>query len=379
MTDSEREKGTSSHDEEQKSESSSEDQTTESESSENSSDETNENQNSESSSEDQSCSDSSYEASEEQNSSEYQTSESSSDTDNDEECSEDESRVDKKMKKAENSRNSSHISSSNTKRPRRKRCFRCGHLGHTAKHCKKKNFPKPEYDFVENFMDQLDYLKKSVKNLNKLQKWLRMLMEYIWHVDSGYSRHMTGLKELLKNFRFIDGDFVSFAGNEKGGKIVGIGDVVFEALTLENVNCVPELCYNLMSVSQVCDKGISVLFNDMECLFLKPEYVIPAEMIMLTAPRQNNTYVLNMKNAKTNDNLTCLISKASESESLLWHRQLGHVNFKNMNKLSKLNLVRGLPVKEFPFSEKCIACAQGKQHKKSHKSKALNMISAPLQ
>ncbi|XP_035842162.1 uncharacterized protein LOC110924558 [Helianthus annuus] len=180
---------------------------------------------------------------------------------------------------------------------------------------------------------------------NKLQKWLRILMEYIWHVDSGCSRHMTGLKELLKNFRFIDGDFVSFAGDEKGGKIVGVGDVVSEALTLENVNYVPELCYNLMSVSQVCDKGISVLFNDMECLFLKPGYVVPAEMIMLTAPRQNNTYVLNMKNAKTNDNLTCLISKASESESLLWHRRLGH----------------------------------GKQHKKPHKSKAVNTISAPLQ
>ncbi|XP_035838906.1 uncharacterized protein LOC118486518 [Helianthus annuus] len=214
---------------------------------------------------------------------------------------------------------------------------------------------------------------------NKLQKWLRMLMEYIWHVDSGCSRHMTGLKELLKNFRFNDGDFVSFAGDEKGGKIVGVGDVVSEALTLENVKYVLELCYNLMSVSQVCDKGISVLFNDMECLFLKPGYVVPAEMIMLTTPRQNNTYVLNMKNAKTNDNLTCLISKASESESLLWHRRLGHVNFKNMNKLSKLNLLRGLPIKEFPFSEKCIACAQGKQHKKSHKSKAMNMINVPLQ
>ncbi|MFS7994177.1 putative RNA-directed DNA polymerase [Helianthus anomalus] len=327
---------------------------------------------SETSTEDQATSDesfecSSYEASEEQSSSEDNTSESSLDSDSDEEFPEDESRVDKKMKKAESSRLSSHTSSSHIKRPRHKRCFRYSHLGHTAKHCKTKKLPKPEHDFITNVTHQLNYLKKSVKNLvestaylwkqkeNKLQKWLRMLMEYIWHVDSGCSRHMTG------------------------GKIVGVGDVVSEALTLENVNYVPELCYNLMSVSQVCDKGISVLFNDMECLFLKPGYVVPAEMIMLTAPRQNNTYVLNMKNAKTNDNLTCLISKASESESLLWHRRMGHVNFKNMNKLSKLNLVRGLPIKEFPFSEKCIACAQGKQHKKPHKSKAVNTISAPLQ
>ncbi|XP_035837414.1 uncharacterized protein LOC110891574 [Helianthus annuus] len=293
---------------EQRSESSSEDQTTSSESLESSSEdqptndesfecsssETIEDQDSESSNKDQSYNESSYEAREEQSSSEDNTSESSFDSER-----------------------------------------------HTAKHCKTKKFSKPEHDFLTNVTYQ-----------NKLQKWLRMLMEYIWHVDSGCSRHMTGLKELLKNFRFIDGDFVSFAGDEKGGMIVGVRDVVSEALTLENVNYVPELCYNLMSVSQVCDKGISVLFNDMECLFLKPGYVVPAEMIMLTAPRQNNTYVLNMKNPKINDNLTFLISKAAESESLLWHRRLGHVNFKNMNKLSKLNLVRGLPIKEFPFSEK---------------------------
>src|ERR1043165_4171047 len=183
-------------------------------------------------------------------------------------------------------------------------------------------------------------------------------MRYLWHVDSGASRHMTGLKELLKNYRFIDGEFVAFAGNEKGGEIVGIEDVVSDALTLEDVNYVPELCYKLLSVSQVCDKGISVLFNDMECIFLKPGFIAPTNMIMLKAPRENNTYVINMRDAKSECQMTCLLSKASESESLLWHRRLGHVNFKNIYKLSKLNLVRGLPSKEFPFSEKYLACAK---------------------
>ncbi|XP_035830811.1 lisH domain-containing protein C1711.05-like [Helianthus annuus] len=81
---SEKEEETSSSDEEQESENSSEDQTTEDQSSKDSSDEASEDQNSE-------------------NSSEYQTSESSSHSDNDEDCLEDESRVDKKMKKAESS------------------------------------------------------------------------------------------------------------------------------------------------------------------------------------------------------------------------------------------------------------------------------------
>nr|GEW06548.1 putative ribonuclease H-like domain-containing protein [Tanacetum cinerariifolium] len=61
--------------------------------------------------------------------------------------------------------------------------------------------------------------------------------------------------------------------------------------------------------------------------------------------------------------LTCLFAKASIDESNLWHRRLGHVNFKNMNKLIKGNLVRGLPLKIFNNDHSCIACQKGKQHK----------------
>ncbi|GJZ77707.1 ribonuclease H-like domain-containing protein [Tanacetum coccineum] len=39
------------------------------------------------------------------------------------------------------------------------------------------------------------------------------------------------------------------------------------------------------------------------------------------------------------DGLTCLVAKATSEESMLWHRRLGHVNFKNINKLVKENLV----------------------------------------
>ncbi|GJX75534.1 putative ribonuclease H-like domain-containing protein [Tanacetum coccineum] len=45
--------------------------------------------------------------------------------------------------------------------------------------------------------------------------------------------------------------------------------------------------------------------------------------------------------------LTCLAAKATSDESMLWHRRLGHMNFKNINKLVKENLVRDLPSKRF--------------------------------
>jgi len=100
---------------------------------------------------------------------------------------------------------------------------------------------------------------------------------------------------------------------------------------------------------------------------------------MMRAPRKNDTYLLDMNSKDSSSTVTCLLSKASSSEAFLWHRKLGHVNLNNINKLVKHNLVRGLPIKDFSVIEKCMACAKGKQHKKSHKSKTINSISYPLE
>ncbi|GJW65096.1 putative ribonuclease H-like domain-containing protein, partial [Tanacetum coccineum] len=73
-----------------------------------------------------------------------------------------------------------------------------------------------------------------------------------------------------------------------------------------------------------------------------------------------------------------LNSKATSDESMLWHRRLGHINFKNINKLVKDNLERGLPTKHFKNDQTYVACLKGKQHRASCKSKVLNLIIKPL-
>ncbi|GKD44381.1 hypothetical protein Tco_1269026, partial [Tanacetum coccineum] len=40
-------------------------------------------------------------------------------------------------------------------------------------------------------------------------------------IDSGCSRHMTGNMSYLTDFEEIDGGYVAFGGNPKGGKITG--------------------------------------------------------------------------------------------------------------------------------------------------------------
>ncbi|GJS48586.1 ribonuclease H-like domain-containing protein [Tanacetum coccineum] len=185
-------------------------------------------------------------------------------------------------------------------------------------------------------------------------------------IDSGCSRHMTGNMSYLTDYEEIDGGYVAFGGNPKGGKITGRGTIKTGNLDFENVYFVRELKFNLFSVSQMCDKKNSVLFNDTECIVLSPNFKLTDEShVLLKVPRKNNMYSVDLKNIVPKGGLTCLFAKATSDESELWHRRLGHINFKTMNKLVKGNLVRGLPSKLFKNNQTCVACQKGKQHRAS--------------
>ncbi|KAI3677472.1 hypothetical protein L6452_36734 [Arctium lappa] len=202
----------------------------------------------------------------------------------------------------------------------------------------------------------------------------------IWHVDSGCSRHMTGNMSCLQDFKHINGGHVAFGDNLTGGKISGKGNVTKGKMTFEDVYYVDQLKYNVLSVSQVCDKQHSILFTNTEYMILAPGFkVVDESMILLRTPRKDNVYCLDMDNVDSDSSLNCLVSKASVDESSLWHRRMCHMNFKTMNKLVKNNLVRGLPSKVFSCDDHCVACLKGKQHKTSHKTKELNTISSCLQ
>ncbi|GJX54022.1 putative ribonuclease H-like domain-containing protein [Tanacetum coccineum] len=137
-------------------------------------------------------------------------------------------------------------------------------------------------------------------------------------IDSRCSRHMTGNMSYLTDYEDIDEGYVAFGGNPKGGKITR------------------------------------------------------------KVPRKNNMYSVDLKNIVPKEGITCLFAKATSDESKLWHKRLGHINFKTMNKLVKGNLVRGLPSKLFENNQTCVACQKGKQHRASCKSKTVSSISQPL-
>ncbi|GJX56452.1 ribonuclease H-like domain-containing protein [Tanacetum coccineum] len=150
-------------------------------------------------------------------------------------------------------------------------------------------------------------------------------------VDSGCSRHCLETMLNFQDFKDFDGGYVTFGGGANGGRITGKGTIKTDKLDFDDVYFVKELKFNLFSVSQMCDKKNYVLFTDSECLVLSPNFKLPDEnQILLKIPRQDNMYSFDMKNIVPKDGLTCLVAKATSEESMLWHRRLGHVNFKNI-------------------------------------------------
>ncbi|GJY10564.1 putative ribonuclease H-like domain-containing protein [Tanacetum coccineum] len=132
-------------------------------------------------------------------------------------------------------------------------------------------------------------------------------------IDSGCLRHMIGNKCYLTEYEDYDGGFVSFGDGK--GRISG--------------------------------------------------------KVLLRVPRKDNIYSIDLKSVVPTNGLTCLFAKAIVDESKLWHRRLGHINFKNMNKLVRGNFVRGLPSKIFENDHSCVASQKGKQGKASNQTNGI--------
>ncbi|GJZ38627.1 ribonuclease H-like domain-containing protein [Tanacetum coccineum] len=174
-------------------------------------------------------------------------------------------------------------------------------------------------------------------------------------IDSGCSRHMTGNKCYLTEYKDYDGGFVSFGDGK--GRISSKGKIKTGTLDFDDVYFCKELKYNLFSVSQMCDKKNNVLFTNTECLVLSYNFkLLDESQVLLRVIRKDKIYSVDLYGVVPTRGLSCLFAKAIIDEYNLWHRRLGYINYKTMNKLVRGNLVRGLPSKVFENDHSCVAC-----------------------
>jgi hypothetical protein len=153
-------------------------------------------------------------------------------------------------------------------------------------------------------------------------------------------------------------EYVTF-GDDKKGKVLGTDVIkINDCFTLNDVALVDRLRCNLLSISQLVDADLSVLFrkSDSHVLDSSSKHVCGISRI-------GNVFHADFSSAQSS--LRCFISQSS-SELWKWHMRLAHLSFDLLCRLSGLGLLRGLPLLKFESNLVCAPCHHGKMITTSH-------------
>lgn len=139
-------------------------------------------------------------------------------------------------------------------------------------------------------------------------------------------------------------------GNDHVAAILGFGDLQFGNFLITQVYYVEGLGHNLFSVGQFCDADLEVAFRR-NTFFIRN--LVGDDL--LTGNRSTNLYAIDI-NQMASTSPICLMTRATETKSWLWHRRLSHLNFDTINKLAKDNIVTGLPKFKYTKEHLCPSC-----------------------
>jgi hypothetical protein len=111
-----------------------------------------------------------------------------------------------------------------------------------------------------------------------------------WYIDSGCSKHLTGDKGKFLSLSESKLGNVTF-GNDAPSKIKGKRMVSLSngKGKVENVLLVDGLKHNMLSVSQMCDRGCEVVFTSKD---YKIKSVKSGQVVDKGIKTKNNVYVL---------------------------------------------------------------------------------------
>ena len=176
------------------------------------------------------------------------------------------------------------VSKSNCQQQQKRRCHHCKKLGHNTEYC---------YDLYgkgrnKSRVKKKEWVKKETMVRNDDYTSQKKAMCGEWFLDSGCSRHMTGNSLLLTNLKTTKGQPVIFGGGAKG-QVIGKGCLKENNMPeLTEVLLVDGLTANLISISQLCDDGFSVIFSRDECE-VKSHYSV----VMRCKKSEGNCYIWN--------------------------------------------------------------------------------------
>ncbi|GKC99617.1 retrovirus-related pol polyprotein from transposon TNT 1-94 [Tanacetum coccineum] len=154
-----------------------------------------------------------------------------------------------------------------------------------------------------------------------------------WIKDSRCSKYITGNQKLFSTYKEYNEGNVIFGSNLLGN-IIGKGKISNDSVSIDNVEHVDNLRFNLLS------RGI----------------------------RKKGLYMMKLGNKPKDKIYLTMI----DENSMLWHRRLGHANMRLIQSLASKEFVRNLPKLKFD-QHFCDALKIRKQAHASHKAK--NIVS----
>lgn len=209
-------------------------------------------------------------------------------------------------------------------------CFHCGKPGHHKSECR--------------------HLKKKGPTSSK-EKFVAVISEInmigddgAWWIDSGATNHVCKDRNMFKTFKQIEEGNVLYMGNSSTAQVKGKGTVELEftsgkVLVLNDVCYVPEVRKNLISGSVLNKFGFKLVFEANKFVMSKGGVFVGKGYMC------DGMFKLNLMNKN-------VVSAYMIDSSSLWHHRLGHVNFRRMNEMAKLELIPNIDLK----SEKCKTC-----------------------
>lgn len=138
--------------------------------------------------------------------------------------------------------------------------------------------------------------------------------------------------------------------------------------TLTNVQLVPHLAHNLLSVGQLMNSGYEVNFSRGECIIRDATSKAIVAQVCMTSHR--------LFPLEADDVHSAHIVQGDEEQSDLWHKRYGHLNQRSLRCLAEKHLVVGLPT--ITKIEPCEACSFGKQARLSFPAGEAQRAMAPL-